>query len=193
MKKIAFLAGAFFMMMISVACSSEETKEVAEKKEVASYPTKTNFRFVDMDSVAEHYNLAKDYKEWLLKETGTLESKIKGAYASAAKFEKECQVKAQNNGYLTEASYNEDLKKLQNMVANAQKQEQEYRNQANIEDIAWQKQIKDSIDSYLENYNKSHKYDAILDKKVGLYWNPSLDITDSIIDGLNKRYTKVAK
>ena len=33
MKKIAFLAGALFMMMISVACSSEETKEVAEKKE----------------------------------------------------------------------------------------------------------------------------------------------------------------
>ena len=191
MKKIAILAGAIFMMIATVACSSEENAAPAKKAE--TYPAQTNIRYVDMDSVTEYYNLVQDYKEWLLKEQGTLETKLKGVYAAAQKFEQECQVKAQNNGYLTEATYKADQQKFQNMMINAQEQEQEIRRQANLEDAAWQKQIKDSIDSYLEDYNKEHQYDAILDKKVGLYWNPSLDITKEVIEGLNKRYTKVAK
>ena len=175
MKKIAILAGAIFMMIATVACSSEENAAPAKKAE--AYPAQTNIRYVDMDSVTEYYNLVQDYKEWLLKEQGALETKLKGVYAAAQKFEQECQVKAQNNGYLTEATYKADQQKFQNMMINAQEQEQEIRRQANLEDAAWQKQIKDSIDSYLEDYNKEHQYDAILDKKVGLYWNPSLDIT----------------
>ena len=78
------------------------------------------------------------------------------------------------------------------MMINAQKQEQSLRRQANEEDVQWQKQLQDSINSFVIDYNKEKKYDAILYKAAGVYFNPSLDITNDVIEGLNARYNKVA-
>ncbi|MBR5332503.1 MAG: OmpH family outer membrane protein [Muribaculaceae bacterium] len=189
MKKFAILANLALLLFVS-SCSNEKAVESA--KQAKTYPTTTNIRYIDMDSITAHYNLAIDYKEWLVKETDRLEKKIKGLYSAAQKFENECQVKAKNNGYLTEASYNADLQKYQNMVVNAQKQEQTIRRRATEEDAEWQKQLQDSILSFIEDYNKEHKYDAILFKAAGVYFNPALEITNEVIEGLNARYNKVA-
>ena len=189
MKKFAILANLALLLFVA-SCSNEKAAEPVKPAE--SYPTTTNIRYIDMDSITAHYNLASDYKEWLVKETDRLEKKIKGLYSAAQKFENECQVKAKNNGYLTEASYNADLQKYQNMVVNAQKQEQTIRRRAAEEDAEWQKQLQDSINSFIEDYNKEHKYDAILFKAAGVYFNPALEITDEVIEGLNARYNKVA-
>ena len=57
-----------------------------------------------------------------------------------------------------------------------------------------QKQLNDSIDNFLKDYAAKNHYDVILKKAAAtLYINPSLDVTDEVIEGLNKRYTKVAK
>ncbi|MDE6812398.1 MAG: OmpH family outer membrane protein [Duncaniella sp.] len=54
-----------------------------------------------------------------------------------------------------------------------------------------QLQLNDSIENYIKVYNASKGYDAILFKAAGVYFNPSLDITRDIINGLNARYNKV--
>ena len=54
-------------------------------------------------------------------------------------------------------------------------------------------QLNDSIDSYIKDYNAKHGYDAILFKNAGVYFNPALDITNEVIEGLNARYNKVEK
>ena len=56
-----------------------------------------------------------------------------------------------------------------------------------------QKQLTDSVDNFLKDFAKQNNYDVILYKAATLYINPSLDVTDKVIEGLNKRYTKVAK
>ncbi len=190
MKKIAFIASTMLLMFATMACSNEETT-TAPVKQAESYPTTTNIRYIDMDSITEHYNLAKDYKEWLLKENERLESQIRSLYASVQKFEAECQKKAQSNGYLTEESYKADVQKYQNMATNAAKKEQELRRKATEEDAQWTRQLQDSINSYIEDYNKERKYDAILYKAAGVYFNPALEITNEVIEGLNARYNKV--
>ena len=56
-----------------------------------------------------------------------------------------------------------------------------------------QKTINDSINAFIETYNKTRGYDAILFKAATLYINPQLDITDEVVEGLNARYNKVKK
>ena len=200
MKKIALLTGVALLLSATMSCSSEGEKapektndSTAVAKKADPFEAQTNIRYIDMDSISEHYNLVKDYKEWLMKENQRLEQQVKNAYASAQKFEAECQKKAQNNGYLSEAAYKADVQKFQNMVAAAQKQEMSVKQKAAEDDAKWQKQLLDSINSYVIDYNKEKKYDAILLKAAGVYFNPSLDVTQDIIKGLNERYNKVEK
>jgi Skp family chaperone for outer membrane proteins len=47
--------------------------------------------------------------------------------------------------------------------------------------------------NYVEEYNKTRGYDAILLREAGVYFNPALDITDEIVAGLNARYTAASK
>ena len=52
-------------------------------------------------------------------------------------------------------------------------------------------QLNDSIQSFIKDYNSSHHYDAILFKAAGVYFNPALDITKEVVEGLNGRYNIV--
>ena len=54
-------------------------------------------------------------------------------------------------------------------------------------------QLNDSIENYIKIYNAGKGYDAILYRHSGVYFNPDLDITNEIIEGLNARYNKVEK
>ena len=51
--------------------------------------------------------------------------------------------------------------------------------------------LQDSLNNFIADYVKTHNYDAILFKNAGAYFNPALDITKEVIDGLNARYKKV--
>lgn len=192
MKKISLLASSILLLFAFSACSNEDKNDAAQAKQAEAFPTGTNFRYIDMDSITEHYNLAKDYKEWLIKKNESLEKQVRSLYASVQRFEAECQKKAQANGYLTEASYKADLQKYQNMATNAAKKEQELRRQASEEDSQWTQKLQDSINSYVIDYNAEFKYDAILFKNAGIFFNPSLDVTKDIIDGLNARYNRIS-
>lgn len=56
-----------------------------------------------------------------------------------------------------------------------------------------QKTVNDSITKFIEEYNATRGYDAILYKNATLYINPALDITNEVVEGLNARYNKVKK
>ena len=56
----------------------------------------------------------------------------------------------------------------------------------------YQKVLRDSLNSYLRDYNKDQRYKLILSKSGDnvLYAAPTADITADVIAGLNKRYKK---
>ena len=64
--------------------------------------------------------------------------------------------------------------------------------QLESENMARSKELRDSINNYILEHNKTNGYDFIL-TKIGdniLYANSAFDITDEIVKGLNKRYKK---
>ena len=52
--------------------------------------------------------------------------------------------------------------------------------------------MRDSIQSFLRDYNKQKGYNIILSKAGDniLYADPAMDITTDVVNGMNKRYKK---
>ena len=74
----------------------------------------------------------------------------------------------------------------QTYLGNLQQSIQNELNQSQI-------QLLDSINNFMKEYAKKKGYDLVLRKSATLYIDPKYDVTDDVVDGLNKRYTKVEK
>ena len=199
MKKtyITFSAMALALLSTGVmaSCGEAETAKAPAKASTAKNAAQAlpNYRYVDLDSVLSKYNLAKDYSEEMLRMQSNLESAAKSHQTKIQNFANTVQNKVQNNGYLSEASYKQDERTMANMQNEAQRSMASM--QSNFEQAALkgQQAVNDSIKAFIEQYNKTRGYDAILIKNATLYINPALDITDEVVEGLNARYNKVKK
>lgn len=194
--KIATLAISALLIAGASACGDNSKEKAAAPKaktEKSSSSALPNYRYVDLDTILSRYNLAKDYNEEMLRLQTNAESQMKQHESKIKNFATTVQNKMQNNGYLSEESYKADEQKMANMQNEAQRSMQNL--QGNIAQAAdqAQKTINDSIKAFIESYNKTRGYDAILFKAATLYINPELDITDEVVEGLNARYNKVKK
>lgn len=201
MRKIFTLPTFIILLscLIATSCGGNEkdakSKEAEISKVIArsdsSYASLPNYRYVDVDSVLRNYNLAKDYNEEMLRMENKMQSEIKRHESSIQSLATTMQNKLQNNGYLSEASYKQDQQNLADMQNKAQKSVAALQSNYETTVITAQKTVNDSIQAFIEDYNKAKGYDAIFLKAATVYINPALDITDEVIEGLNARYNKV--
>ena len=191
MKKTAFAAAAVALFAMATACSdkannTEATEAPAKKTAKAegdSFAPTTNIRYYNMDSVMANYELVKTFNEANLRTMTELQN---------AQRSREGELKMQNNGYLSEASYNADMNELNKKQQAAQNYLGSLQAKAQEEALRQQEEFIDSVNSFLAEYNKAHHFDAILLFAPGELFNPQLDITNDIIEGLNARYKKAA-
>ncbi len=151
-----------------------------------------NIRYIDEDSITANYNLAKDFREASIRAFSKLESARNSRAQEIQRFGSQIEEKMRANGYLSEASYNADVAKLNKMQQDAQNALASMEQSTQQELARQQQQLNDSITSFINSYNKGKGYDAILFKSAGVYFNPTLDITAEVIEGLNARYNKVS-
>ena len=81
------------------------------------------------------------------------------------------------------AELNKKQQQAQNYLGSLQQRAQE-------EAVRQQEEFLDSLNNFLAEYNKTRHYDAILLFAPGELFNPALDITNDIIEGLNAKYKK---
>lgn len=197
MKKIflSFAAAALSLSLLVTACSNNETNKDAQSKAKTSKTTENlpNYRYVDVDTILSRYNLAKDYQEEMIRMQNNVQNAAKRHEGKIQNYAASMENKMRNNGYLSEASVNQDRQTLANMQNEAQRSVAAMQQQMLEADNKANKAVIDSIQNFIKEYNKKHKYDAIFIKASTLYINPDLDITDEIVEGLNARYNKVKK
>ena len=150
-----------------------------------------NIRFIDSDSIASRYNLAKDFQEVSIRAFSKLDAARQSKANAIQNLASQIQEKVQNNGYLSETSYNSDMAKLNRMQQDAEQSLAAMQRSTEQELNQLQQAMNDSINAFIADYNKSKGYDAILFRHAGVYFNPALDITDEVVEGLNARYNKV--
>lgn len=166
--------------------------DTANKPEAEKFEAKTNIRFVSLDSIQSQYTLAIEIQSKL--EGIALDLQSKSNYYQNQLQQKAANIdqKMKQNMYLSEASYNQDMQQLNSLQNTYAQQYAQHENEAAKQVADLQKALTDSIQNYLTIYNNEHKYDAILYSNVAAIYNPNLDITKEIVDGLNKRYTPAA-
>ena len=196
-KKFAIIAILTFSLSIATwSCKDESNKTADTTKTINEMIARSdsmlpNFRYVDLDSVLSSYNLAKDYNEEMLRMQTNMESEAKRHQNSLQSFAATVENKRQNNGYLTEASFNADMQQYTDMQNKAQRAVATLQSNFETAALLAQKTVNDSIEAFIRDYNMQKGYDAIFFKAATLYVNPALDITQEVIEGLNSRYNKV--
>ena len=186
--KLALFAAVAVMAMAS-SCNNKPAE--APKAAPGSALENLKIRYIDEDSIMANYNLAKDINEAMLRRQNQFDAAQKQRGNEISKFGNAMQQKYQNNQYLTEEAFNADNAKLQKMQADAESYlaslQQSIQNELNQSQI----QLLDSIDNFLKDYAKKKGFDMVLRKSATLYIDEKYDVTDEVIEGLNKRYNKV--
>lgn len=167
---------------------SDSTKNVQGTQMGDAYATNINIRYVDKDSLLAHYDFCIDNEKIVAQIDLELQQYQNQLARNLQSKQNAIQQKAQSNGYLTEASYKADVEEFQklNQVSEAQMSRRAQADQQRVFEL--KKAYIDAIEAYIVEFNKKYKYDAILFKEAGLYFNPALDITKDVLTGLNAEY-----
>lgn len=172
--------------------AKEPAKNISAKK-VASATDLPNYRYVDLDTILSRYLLAKDFNEEMITRQNSMQAEARQQESALRNQENAIKNKMQNNQYASEAAYKADEQRYIQLQNNAQQKMGNLQNEMEQAAMKAQSTLNDSIQKFIEEYNATRHYDAILYKAATLYINPALDITDEVVEGLNARYNKVKK
>lgn len=195
MKKSALFTAAILAAGISLtSCGGN-----ADEKAKATTPAKpavegtTNIRWYDLDSVSNNYKLVELLNSEAEAAMNSYQSFARQKSSEVAALQKKIEDKMRNNGYLSEESYNNDMRDYQTKATNAQNAIAQREQQIAEQAAAQQKQLLDSLENFLNAYASSKGFDVILIKTPGTHLAADLDITNDIIEGLNARYKAPAQ
>ena len=151
--------------------------------------------YVEVDSIMTQYSFCKEYSLILQKKSNnarnTLNQKGQQLQTAAANFER----KLQNNGFTSR----DEAARVQAAIQRQQQDLQELQNrlgsELDAETAKFNAALRDSLQNFLKVYNKDKKFDLILSKAGDniLYAEKRHDITQDVINGLNKRYKSTLK
>ena len=183
--KITCIA-AFAVMLFSCGDSSDSKTSSADTKAQPAQPS-LKIAYVELDSITTQYKFCKDYTVILQKKEqniqSTLNNKAQALQSAYANF----QQKIQNNEYTRERA-EQVQRALQKQESDLQALQQRLAADFDQESAKFLKAFQDSIQNYLKKFNAKKKYDLILTKATVLEGNEKFDITEEVVEGLNKAY-----
>ena len=191
MKKYIFPALAIAAMMVS--CNNQSPK--MDDQPAAASGEGMKIAYVEVDSLMTQYNFAKDYSVTLQKKSNnarnTLNQKGNALQAAMANF----QQKLNNNGFQSREQAASQQAAIQRQQNDLQELQARLENELANETSKFNEALRDSLQNFLKSYNEDKKFDLILSKAGDniLMGNKKLDITQDVINGLNKRYKPTAK
>ncbi len=177
-------------MTIFASCD-KSPKEEQQQTVAASQSSTIKIAYVEVDSLMTQYEYCKEYSLILEKKSqniqSTLQQKGQALQSAAANF----QQKLQQNAYTREQA--EQIQAgLQKQNADLEALQQRLGAEFQEETAKFNTALHDSLQNFINKYNKDKKYTMILSKSGDniLYADKSVDITNDIIAGLNKAYKK---
>lgn len=190
---VALIAAVVFGVFSLSGRGNGNKKNVsAESDTTAVTAVKGSIVYIDLDRIFQEYDMANDLRS-------VVETKVQNI-----------QAEVNRRGQKLESDYNDFQEKINKglmtrSVAEVQgqkiqQQQQDFNNYANQkqneiteEQMVMTNQIIDAIKTYLDKYNQDKKYAMILTNQGGVpvfTADPSLDITDDVLAGLNEEYVK---
>ena len=190
-KKFTFIATAVASLFIFAQCKSDKTAQNTETPAVAvEGTTQLKIVYVDLDSLMNKYNLAMDINKEMMRKEENIKMTLSKKADEMKKEQADFEYKYKNNVFATPERAQEEYNRLVKKEQDILKLEQRLTLEFEQEGIAKNKALRDSISSFIKEYNATKGYDYIL-TRLGdnlLYANEALNITQEIVDGLNSKY-----
>lgn len=143
--------------------------------------------YVNVDSVLLQYKFSIELNDELTEKQARSQSDLESQYQEYQKDVAKYQKMVQMGAFLTEDQQKEIMGKENQL----RQLEADMSNKLMAEQQRMNTQLYDSITGYIQKFNADKRYKLILSHSFGgvvLDAHPSLNITDSIISGLNSRY-----
>ena len=193
MKKYIFSALTLAAMMVSCNNQSPKMDEQPAAGEVSASGLK--IAYVEVDSLMTQYDFAKDYSVTLQKKSNnarnTLTSKGNALQAAVNNF----QQKLNNNGFTSREQAASQQAAIERQQRDLQELQARLENELASETAKFNETLRDSLQNFLKDYNKDKQFSLILTKQGDniLLADKRFDITNDVINGLNKRYKPAKK
>lgn len=189
-KTIATALCASAFMLTFTQCNNAPQQPTVITQVVCDSVPRLKIAYVDIDTLLTNYKLWVELNEEMIRKEenirATLNEKMTSLQADYEEFER----KLNNNAFVTreraESEQNRILKKRQEL----EELQERLSNELAIENNKNNVLFRDSINAFVQEYNKEKGYNIIL-SRLGdniLYIDYAMNITQEIIDGLNARY-----
>ena len=193
MKKYMFFAAAAIVALAS--CNNETPKMDEQPVAAENNAGGMKIAYVEVDSLMTQYEFCKEFTLILQKKSNnarnTLNQKGQALQSAMQNF----QQKLNNNGFTSREQAEGQQAAIQRQQQSLQELQARLENELASETAKYNEGLRDSLQHFLTAYNKDKKYDLILSKQGDniLYANKRFDITNDVINGLNKHYKSTLK
>ena len=193
MKRLNYLVNglaALALIVLFSQCAGKADNQAANASTQAAGLSGMKIAYVEIDTLLAKYNYCVDLNEAMVKKSEnvrlTLNQKAKDLD----------QTKVQNNAYLTQERAQQEYNRIAKLEQDLQNLGNKLQSELMSENEKNSLQLRDSINAFLKEYNKTRGYSMII-SNTGfdnlLYADSIYNITREILEGLNARYSSPVK
>ena len=200
MKKIKFILNGFmaltFGLMFAQCAGNNNAAPASAPAADAAGSSNMKIAFVEIDSLLTKYNFWNDVTEQMIKKEENIRTTLNEKGKKLEKEAAEFQRKYENNGFISPERAQQEYQRIQKQQQDLEALQQKLLGELAAENQKNSLELRDSINSFLRVYNQDKNYDLIISNTAFdnlLYGNPSHNITDEIVEGLNARYNPSVK
>ena len=175
------------ILAISLFLSTKKTAPAAFNSNATD--GKLKIAYVDLDSIQEKYQY---YKEKMVEFDKKKEDADRQLNTAFQRIEEERIAFAKKGQAITQAEYENFQRSYQSKMQNLEEQKRNMENAISTDGVKMLEELKTKINGFLETYNKEKGYSYIFSTSNSLnvlfYKDSAYNITNEVVDGLNKAY-----
>lgn len=190
------LAIAVIILFVMQFSGKNETKTVKNISSGEAPGGIMPVAYVNVDSLLENYNYAKDLNEIILKKSENSRASVNQKANSLRTEMQEFQRKIENNAFLTRERAEQEQQRLLQKQQELQELDARLSQELLAEQQKLNEQLRDTVVAQLKVYNKNKGFHIIYSNTMGdniLYAQDGYDITAELLEYLNKNYSNVSK
>ena len=194
---IALLMASFAL----VGCNKKDPAQQVKSNGLPKVENKTaaagaqSIAVVDIDSLASQCDYCKDGLKNLENKQNAYRNQLNAKGQALQNAMIAFQKKAQSGGFTSQAEAEKAQKNLQNQQQALQSFQSKIEGEMAKATENYQKKLREDLNAFLKEYNADGRYKVIISKSGDnvLYADPSVDITNDVVEGLNKAYKATKK
>ncbi len=184
---------ALVLLVASCDKGAATSSEVVTKSEGS---TVNSVVYINTDSLLIKYEYAKVLNDVIMRKEESSRTDFNSKYRVFQQDAMEFQRKVQNNGFLSLERAQSEEKRLQKAEMDLQELNNKLSNELLREQERINRELRDTLTNFLQSYTASKGYQLVLSNTLGdnvLYGAPGTDITNDVVEKLNKRYQIATK